>query len=218
MICIITLYYYYYYYHYYIMVVSICHYVAVFDYENYNSLQSNLGKLRIITSHIFFQRFSVDWGLEYHKNLAPEMMVRVHLQFWWKNAGKHTRDFWWNNDERNPAPVDLKTYLSCFVTWFQLLYLRCCRISPNTTVDGKKSCTTWDVKHLVSLWDKVPTSTGERRISSINGGYPEIWYCRDPSVGMGNQRNVLSRRCSMQWLKQRVAESAKHWLTRGFEA
>lgn len=81
MICIITLYYYYYYYHYYIMVVSICHYVAVFDYENYNSLQSNLGKLRIITSHIFFQRFSVDWGLEYHKNLAPEMMVRVHLQF-----------------------------------------------------------------------------------------------------------------------------------------
>ncbi len=31
-----------------------------------------------------------------------------------------------------------------------------------------KSCTTWDVWNLNNLWDKLPTSTGERRISAIN--------------------------------------------------
>ena len=52
-------------------------------------------------------RISVDWGA---KNLAPEMRVRVH------NSDGTIQE----NTQRNPAPVDLKTYLSCSVTGFQL--------------------------------------------------------------------------------------------------
>ena len=40
--------------------------------------------------------------------------------------------------------------------------------------------TTWDVQNPANKWDKLPTSTGERRISSINNmftNFPIGTFC-----------------------------------------